>query len=332
MRFRIWTILWVFAVLASAMATFGGGALFLVPIVIWLWAIVLNKPRSTLVNWLIGFAILVVLAALILPAISSVRGASRRNACVSNMKQLAMSLLNYESDHGRFPPAYIADAAGRPMHSWRVLILPYLDNKVLYDRYDFEEPWDSPNNKRLVTNASLYPYFECPTHYSEPRLCHYFAIVGKRTMWPPDRRRKHSEVRDGHFNTILYIEAPHKRIPWAKPEDLSFDEAVKLLSDPPKDEHFGHEVDEGFFYKPSSGINVAFVDGHVHLLRLPISRDQATALLTVDGGELLDPREVRRLKNPELDYARIYSLTVFGLLSLLPLSKLIVRRRKVAAI
>ena len=65
-----------------------------------------------------------------------------------------MALQNYHQANGCFPPAYIADKNGKPMHSWRVLILPYLDRTILYKAYDFTEPWDGPNNKKLSATRS----------------------------------------------------------------------------------------------------------------------------------------------------------------------------------
>ena len=61
-----------------------------------------------------------------------------------------MAVANYHDTYGRFPAAYVADRDGRPMHSWRVLILPLLEQRTTYDAYDFAEPWDGPNNRRLA--------------------------------------------------------------------------------------------------------------------------------------------------------------------------------------
>ncbi|MCH8839975.1 MAG: DUF1559 domain-containing protein [Planctomycetes bacterium] len=332
MRFRLWTILWVFALFASAMATFGPGGLFPGLVVILLCATILRRSRTTFGEWLTVFAIICVLVALLLPAVSSVRGVARRVACTNNMKQIALALHNYVDTFGSFPAASQSAPDGEQLQSWRLWICPFLESSSFFDNYKKDEPWNGPDNTKLVASTRFDSFFECPAHYSEAQLSHYLAVVGEHTAFPPGRGRSLAEFTDGTSNTILFIEAPHKRIPWAKPEDLSFDEAVELLSDPSKGEHFGHEVDEGFFYKPSRGINVAFVDGWVQFLRLPISREHAAALLTVDGGEVLDHREVTRLTSPELDYGRIYSLSVFLLLSLLPLLKLIKKKREIAAI
>lgn len=79
----------------------------------------------------------------------SVREAARRVSCLNNLRHIELALHNYHNAHGCFPPAYIVDESGRPMHSWRVL-LPYLEQEALYDQYDFSEPWDGPNNRKLA--------------------------------------------------------------------------------------------------------------------------------------------------------------------------------------
>src|SRR4051794_1481798 len=89
------------------------------------------KPRPgrgfTLVELLVIVGIIVFLIALLLPATRSSSQAARRSQCVNNLKQIALALYNYEQAHNALPPAYIVDAKGRALHSWRTLILPYLE-------------------------------------------------------------------------------------------------------------------------------------------------------------------------------------------------------------
>src|SRR5579872_5845935 len=75
----------------------------------------------------------------IAPAIQSARDAARRTMCLNNLHSIGLALFNYSADYGSLPPAYIADETGRPMHSWRVLLLPYLGHQELYDAYNFSE-------------------------------------------------------------------------------------------------------------------------------------------------------------------------------------------------
>jgi hypothetical protein len=139
--------------------------------------------------------------------------------------------------------------------------------------------------------------------------------------------RSLGEFRDGAENTILLIESHGPGVHWAEPRDLTFDEAVNLLSQPFKS-HDGHEVSNGFFHKPSVGRHVSFADGSVAFMIAPVSRTLAEALLTVDGGEQIELSEFDKATKPQLDYARCYGFGVLVALSLLPACRSIGRRGK----
>lgn len=101
--------------------------------------------------------------------------------CMSQFRNVSFALQAYATDNqGRLPPAYIADEHGQPMHSWRVLLLPYLDQQALYDQYRFDEPWNGPNNSKL---AKFIPeVYQCPNEYGHADGSHpwtsYVAVVG----------------------------------------------------------------------------------------------------------------------------------------------------------
>jgi hypothetical protein len=123
--------------------------------------------------------LLVVAFYLLVPAESSMSPSSRRSACRSNLKNIALALHNYHEDHGSYPPAYIADENGRPMHSWRILLLPYIERGDLYKQYRFDEPWDGPNNRKL---ASQMPgLYRCAGHdYGEGEFHTTYGSFGKK--------------------------------------------------------------------------------------------------------------------------------------------------------
>ena len=91
------------------------------------------------------------------------REAGRRPKCGNNLKQIGLAMANYCNAYGRFPPAVIADASGRPMHSWRLLLLPFLlsEEKALYSSYNFDQPWDGPDNIRLADRMPAV--YRCPS-------------------------------------------------------------------------------------------------------------------------------------------------------------------------
>lgn len=317
MSFRLWTIFYVFALLAAALATFGPWGIAAAACVLGFWAWVFYAPKRqfTLAILLYSIVAFALLLAMYLPAVGSSRQPPLRSWCMSQLKQIAYALLNYESVHGTLPPAYITDANGKQMLSWRVSILPYLD----FDQpqpFDLTKPWDDPVNHPF--SARPIDLFQCPSH-SAPSFntTDYFAIVGPQTVLPVTTGRLLSEIKDGADSTIVLIEWPNHSVRWAEPRDLSFDEAVELLTSPIAAGD-GHHIDNGFFYKPSFGRTVAFANGDVAFLSTPLHRKLAIALLTVAGGETIDRAALQRATQPELDYAKCYVFGLFVFLALLP--------------
>ncbi|MFO1096149.1 MAG: DUF1559 domain-containing protein [Planctomycetaceae bacterium] len=168
----------------------------------------------------------VVLAMIILPGTGGVhRG--RRTQCMSFMRNVSFALHTYATDNqGRLPPAYIADEHGQPMHSWRVLLLPYLDQQSLYDQYRFDEPWNGPNNSKL---AKVIPeVYQCPNEYGHAEGSHpwtsYVAVVGPHTLWPGAEPGQIDDIPDGQHRTLLLVEVHDSGIHWMEPRDLKLDE------------------------------------------------------------------------------------------------------------
>ena len=189
-----------------------------------------SLPRSGILWWLTSRAFAVLCGMFLLMAsvfqIEAVHGFGRRTTCLGNLKQIATALLDYRKANGCFPPAYIADKNGKPMHSWRVLILPYL-NSNLYKTYDFSEPWDGPHNKKLlIMRPGLY---DCPSEYydypASASQTNYVAIVGPNAAWPGETSRKTSLVDSAgnESNTIMLVEVSNSDIAWTEPRDLSID-------------------------------------------------------------------------------------------------------------
>ncbi len=164
------------------------------------------------------WCVIVIPIGLVIPNVSAVRRAGQIGQCQNNMKQIALALRAYENTYGCLPPAYIADAQGNPMHSWRVLILPFTDNDALYSAYRFTEPWDGPNNRKLHKIA--VPWMCCPNDGKNPTDTNYLAVVGPGTAWPGSTSVKYDMVRDGLSNTLLLVEVANSGIHWMEPRDL----------------------------------------------------------------------------------------------------------------
>src|SRR5271157_339454 len=160
-QFSLRTLLLLFVVLGSSLAVFGAWGIVVFAIVVGL-AIYLHEIKSlaSLATLALVVLCLMCLIGMLLP-VGSVHEAARRAQCLNNLKEIAAALQAYHQANGCFPPAYVADKNGKPMHSWRVLILPYLDLDTLYKAYDFTQPWDGPNNKKLLLGQLRE--FTCPS-------------------------------------------------------------------------------------------------------------------------------------------------------------------------
>jgi hypothetical protein len=330
--FRLLTIFYVFALVAAALGTFGPVGIFIAAIVIGFWAWTHYRPskKTNLVGWLPASGLIALLAILLLPALSSVRGAAERSDCMYNLKQVQLACLVYESVNGTMPPAYIADASGKRVHSWRVLILPYFGDPALtalYAKYNLNEPWNGPNNSKLA--AQIPSVYWCPSHAKTSQTaatdCHYFAVVDPASGWPGAAGRPIRQFADGTSLTLMVVEASGLGIHWMDPRDLTMNQAVKLLTIKPRSGH--SQVYEGFLtrtYYETSSRNVARCDGSVHWMEQLNDPSLAEALLTAAGGEAI-PRDWSTKIAPdktttEVKWGVVWSLALFIGLALLPMA------------
>src|SRR6056297_1698819 len=119
-----------------------------------------HKHGFTLLEAIIVIIILAILVALLLPGVRTTRGTARRSACKNNLKQIGLALHNYHDTYGSLPPAYTVDEQGRKLHSWRTLILPFLEEQALYEQIDLSQPWDSPANAAAFETIPIV--YRCP--------------------------------------------------------------------------------------------------------------------------------------------------------------------------
>jgi prepilin-type processing-associated H-X9-DG protein len=277
-QFSLWQLLLVMAgvcVLGAGYQWFGPPVICLAGFLLLVGLIALGVTRKNL-GLLAIVAMLVMLAGLMLPSPGS-RPPGPRAQCNNKFKMIVLALQSYRDAYGQFPPACIADESGRPMHSWRVLILPFLEHKPLYDAYRFDEPWDGPNNSKLA--SVMLKIYCCPAdHYGGSATCEtsYVAVVGPSTAWPGTMSTRLGDIKDGAGNTILLVEVHNSGIPWMEPRDLGFQQ-LPLAINPPS----GKGISSGH----KSGANVGLADGSVIFLPNDTPPETVRAMLTIAGGE-----------------------------------------------
>lgn len=207
-----------------------------------------------------------------LAAKKKVQSAAAAQVSANNLKQIAIAVHAYNDQHGNLPPAAICDKAGKPLLSWRVLLLPYLEQNELYKQFKLDEPWDSEHNKKLL--AKMPDVYLIPGQGDGAGTdTHYRVFVGNGAGFDWLMGGKLQAIADGTSNTVMCVTAA-TAVPWTKPEELDFD--------PDKDmTRLVGAVVEG-------RIQVAMFDGSVRsLTRIP-SKKALHGLITQSGGEVVN--------------------------------------------
>jgi prepilin-type processing-associated H-X9-DG protein len=211
-----------------------------------------------------------ILIALLLPAVQMAREAARRTQCRNNLKQIGLAMHNYHDAWGSFPPVATYDAAGRPLLSWRVLLLPYLDEQGLYSQFQLAEPWDSLHNLPLASQVPQV--FRCPSHpMSPPNATCYMAISGDGTVFPPNRAVGVRDIIDGTANTAMVGDVASSTTVWSQPGDVAFDARFQ-----------GPGNFKSFH---PGGWNMLFADGQVRFISDSVDRQALRAMMTIQGRE-----------------------------------------------
>jgi hypothetical protein len=212
-------------------------------------------------------------AAILQPLARAQRQASALSESANNLKQLALAVWTYHDATNRTFPAFASrDKQGKPLLSWRVHLLPYMEQLQLYQQFKLEEPWDSPHNKKLI--AKMPAIYRSPfLNKGEAGKTTYLAPRGKQTMWPDQGGLQVKDVTDGTSQTIQFVEViPDRAVIWTKPDDLQVD-----LKKP----------HEGLVSKNRDRFTVALVDGSTHAVSANVSAATLRAAFTRGAGDLL---------------------------------------------
>jgi prepilin-type processing-associated H-X9-DG protein len=187
---------------------------------------------------------------MLLPAVQAAREAARRAQCTNNLKQIGLAMHNFHDQRGRFPAAAITDKQGQPLLSWRVALLPYLEQQALYRQFHLDEPWDSPHNKALA--AQMPAVYACPSNPTGPGNTIYQVIVGPNLLFTGAAKGVSlGDISRGTSSTVMVVEAS-QAVPWTAPQDLSEDSPAP---------------DGGAGSKHPGGYNTLMADGSVRFTK-----------------------------------------------------------------
>ncbi|MCE5267015.1 MAG: DUF1559 domain-containing protein [Planctomycetaceae bacterium] len=212
-------------------------------------------------------SVLATIVGLVPPALQVAREASRRSQCISNLQRIGAAMLQYESAHGCFPPAFIADKNGKPMHSWRVLILPYLGCQDLYSRYRFDEPWNGPHNATLARQMPSVYY--CPSQSAPPgEKTSYAMLVGPHGISDGPTAHGISDSNGEPARTMIVAECGGANLNWTEPRDIDAG-TMTALSSASGETQPSADVTNSWHRGVA---NVLFCDGHVSTISRLIDR------------------------------------------------------------
>ena len=217
-------------------------------------------------------SVIPIMIGMLLPAVQQVRASARRVSSNNQMRQMILAGLNYESANQHFPAQASYDKDGKPLLSWRVHVLPYLEQNDLYEQFHLDEPWDSPHNRKLI--SKMPPIFENPALPDLDGKTTYLGVAGKGLMFDGKEERKFSDITDGSSNTVFMVEvdASHA-VEWTKPQDYQFDPKRPM---------------DGLGGVQPGGFNVTLADGSAHFVSNNVDAETWKSMLTIAGGELED--------------------------------------------
>jgi prepilin-type processing-associated H-X9-DG protein len=210
---------------------------------------------------------------LLLPAVSKVREAAGRAKDGNNLKQMALGALNQESSNGgiQVPYAYENRTTPNTNLSFRVGLLPFIEQGQLYNQFDLTKAWN--NSRNLSASGTVVPTYISPFDQDQNSLVTpYRAFVGGGAMFNEDGSMVHmSDIKDGTGNTIMFFHSAEE-VPWAKPQEIPYGPGLPLP-----------QVGTA---RMATGTNVAMADGSVKFLRKDISERTLRALITRDGNDV----------------------------------------------
>jgi hypothetical protein len=198
---------------------------------------------------------------------------------IDNMKQIAKALNEYADRYGTYPPPVVTDAAGKPLYSWRVLVLPFMGYESLYSNFRLDQPFDSPNNLEQMQRM--------PAEFASPssdaaigNQTNYVLITGSGTLFPPEGPLSPRNLDDP---TLLLVETRHGMATWTEPGDIDISRGLRPGTRPLQD--------LGGLFKDS--FTAVSVSGEGFRIPMTVPTSVLDSLVSPNGGEKVDTSEFR---------------------------------------
>ncbi len=192
------------------------------------------------------------------------------------LNQVVLALHNYHDTYGCLPPAYIADASGRPMHSWRILIAPYLEASDVYRQYDFNEPWDGPNNRKLFDRMPRA--FCSPSEPESTRFTNVVVFDAEGAAFDGMKCSTFEQFEDGKENIVLLGEISKSDVVWLEPRDIRLRGRGRSTKQATGDLRLSSV--------PWRRPYITFADTiHAYSVAPSLTEDELYGLATIQGGE-----------------------------------------------
>ena len=311
LRFGLRQVFYATALIASGLA-FSPDTIWLSLVVLTVWGIVFSSSRPWITLGMLLIPLIVLSA--FWPKVQVSREAPRFAVCHNNLKNIIMAALIYESEKGHFPTDRIVvlDDGTELRHSWRIEILPFLEQSAMYAAYDFKEPWNGPKNSTL--ESSMPEIFSSPGRHRAPKTA-YKLVNGPGTAFEIGKNVGDADVNDGLSNTIGLIEDPHHPTHWMQPGEFTAEEAAEAMNSMAKEAAVHHH--ETTFNKTYFGSGFATLDGATHWWPPNSDKPMQPGAFLIDDGYLFD---TDALGKPvvKIKYGAWFRLAVYLMLILLP--------------
>ena len=219
---------------------------------------------------------------------------------VMEAQQILLAFHNYHDTTRAFPPAYTVDAEGKPLHSWRVQILPFIEEQELYNKIRHDEPWDSEYNSQFHSQMPAIFRGAFDSSPASTGMTNYVWVVGENTVGNGSSGISLSRMSDGTSNTAVLFET-RRPICWMAPEDLTLDDLDKGISEDENDVEAG--INSHVLSNGNRVSIVGFGDGSVMLMRSDVPVDVLRALVIMNDGKSVSASDYATNPDEEMEKA-----------------------------